>query len=119
MWFTYFQKSATNKRLFALRNLNLDGFDQMNLLGYTIRPLKNYEIRNLILIGAYSSITTQYRFNIPSGIKGELKPMYCVEVPPLEFEKDNVEISSESLKNRIFGLLLTYKEGIVSMDTEM
>ena len=119
VWFTFFQKSATNKRIFVLRNLNLDGFDQMNLLGYTIRPLKNYEIRNLILIGAYNSIMTQYRFNIPPGIKGELNPMYCVEGPTLEFGKDNVEISSEFLKNRLLGLLLTYKEGIVSMDTEM
>ena len=103
-----------------MRNFVLDGFDAIDLLDYRIRPLRNYEIRYLIGLGSYNQHTQRYPlWDIPDGLKGNLNPAYCVEVPPLVFGNNDENVSTEYIKNRLLGLLMTYKEGMVTMETEL
>lgn len=120
VWFNHLQMPNSSKRICVLRNFFLEGLESIDILGYKIRRLKNYEIRLLLGMGAYAGNVPQYRFwNLPSDLKKDLNPMYCVEVPPLIFDADNEEISSEYIKYKLLGLLLTFKDGIISMDTEL
>jgi hypothetical protein len=119
-WYESFKKPSSNRRILVLRNFVLDGFDTIDLLGYRIRPLKNYEIKYLIGVGGYNQHTQRYPlWDIPDGLKDDLNPAYCVEVPPLVFGMNDENVSTEYIKNRLLGLLLTYKEGMITMETEL
>ena len=119
-WYESFKQSGYNRRILVLRNFVLDGFDAIDLLGYRIRPLKNYEIKYLIGVGGYNQHTQRYLlWDIPDGLKGNLNPAYCVEVPPLVFGNNDGNVSAEYIKNRLLGLLLTYKGGKITMGTEL
>ena len=119
-WYESFKQPGSNRRILVLRNFVLDGFDTIDLLDYRIRPLNNYEIKYLIGFGSYNQHTQGYHlWNIPDGLKGNLNPAYCVEVPPLVFGNNDENVSTEYIKNRLLGLLMTYKEGMVTMETEL
>ena len=119
-WNESFKQPGYNRRILVLRNFVLDGFDTIDLLDYRIRPLRNYEIKYLIGLGSYNQHTQGYHlWNIPDGLKGNLNPAYCVEVPPLVFGMNDENVSTEYIKNRLLGLLLTYKEGMITMETEL
>ena len=119
-WYESFKQPGSNRRILVLRNFVLDGFDTIDLLGYRIRPLKNYEIKYLIGSGSYNQYTQGHHlWDIPDGLIGDLNPAYCIEVPPLVFGKNDKNASIEYIKNRLLGLLLTYKEGMITMETEL
>lgn len=120
VWFERWGASSLVRRIFVLRNFSLEGLESIDLLGHRIRPLKNYEIRFLIGTGSYNAKIPNYPlWNLPSDLKYDLNPMYCVEVPPQIFGNDNKELTSEYIKNRLLGLLLTFKDGTISMETEL
>ena len=119
-WYESFERPNSYRRIFVLRNLVLDGLDFIDLLGYRIRPLKNYEIKFLIAFGSYNQNATHYNFlNIPVSLTGDLNPEYCVEVPSQVFGETDERKSSEYIKNRLLGLLLTFKLKTVTMETEL
>ena len=100
VWFERWGASSLVRRIFVLRNFSLEGLESIDLLGHRIRPLKNYEIRFLIGMGSYNAKITNYPlWNLPSDLKYDLNPMYCVEVPPQIFGNDKKELTSEYIKN--------------------
>ena len=120
VWFEHLESSSLSRRILVLRNFSLEGLESIDLLGYRIRPLRNYEIRLLIGMGSYNARIPNYPlWNLPSGLKYNLNPMYCVEVLPQIFGIDSIKLSSEFIKNRLMGLLLTFKNGTMSMETEL
>ena len=120
VWFERRESSNLGRRILVLRNFFLEGMESLDLLGYRIRPLRDYEIRLLIGMGSYNARIPNYQlWNLPSDLKYDLNPMYCVEVPPQIFQNDNKELTSEYIKNRLLGLLLTFKDGTISMETEL
>ena len=120
VWFDSLQASNLSRRILVLRNFFLEDLDSIDLMGYRIRRLKNYEIRLLIGMGSYNASTPHYPlWNLPPDLKYDLNPMYCVEVPPLVFGTDNEGLSSESIRNRVLGLLMTFKDEMISMETEL
>ena len=120
VWFERLETSSLRRRIMVLRNFSLEGLESIDLLGYRIRPLRNYEIRLLIGMGSYNARIPNYPlWNLPSGLKYDLNPMYCVEVPPQIFGIEDIKLSSEFIKNRLMGLLLTFKNGTMSMETEL
>lgn len=119
-WFSTLQGEGSKLRVLVLRNFTLDGLESIDLLNCRIRPLKNYEVKSLITLGAYNENTTGHNsWNIPPDLKGKLNPMYCAELPPLVYRDENEQNSTEFIRNQLLGLLLTFKEGIISAETEL
>ena len=119
-WFSTFQGDGSKYRVLVLRNFILEGLESIDLLNCKIRPLKNYEVKSLITFGAYNVNTARYNSqDMPTDLKGELNPMYCAELPPLAYGDDNEENSTELIKNQLLGLLLTFKGGMISAETEL
>ncbi len=107
-------------RILILRNFNLKGINELNVLGYKIRPLTGFEINALIRVGAYNGSNMTTMFRIPDGSKGELNPAFCMEIPSIIFPSDYDESSdADYIRVKVLGFLLLYEDFPISCNGEL
>lgn len=107
-------------RILVLKNFDLKGPRELDLIGYKLRMLNELEIGMLLQMGRYGNYPRSFRFAIKEGESGNLDQLFCIEIPQAKFgERFNEETDSDMISLKILGLLRMFKDGPVSVSDEV